>query len=446
MKKKDHFYHLLIAMVIPITIQNFISALSSSADVIMLGSVNQESLSAVSLAGQITFVFNLLMMGMTIGSGMMVSQYYGKKDNPAIEKIMGFSTIFSSIMGITFFALSICIPEKLMELFTPDTTLIILGARYLKIVGITYAFMSISQIYLSVIRSMQRVKIGSIITTVSLCINICLNALLIYGFFGLPKLGIEGVAIATVVARAVELIWCILDSKFAGVIHYKKANIFHLERVFLKDFWHYTLPVIGNEIVWGVAFTSFSAIIGHVNSDFVAANSIASVIRNLAIVVCRGIASGGTVIIGNNLGEGAIETARKNGSRLCKLAIASGAVAGLTILAMKPLIFSLVDISPTAATYLNGMLYIGAYYCIGMSINSTTIAGIFCAGGDTKFGLKCDALIMWGITLPLGLIAAFVLKLPPVWIYFVLSLDELAKVPFVYHHYKKYQWLKNITR
>lgn len=445
-KQNDHFYQSLFLLVIPIAIQNLISALSSSADVVMLGFVNQESLSAVSLAGQITFVFGLLMAGLTLGSGMLTSQYWGKKDTASIEKVLGISLRFSAIAGVTFFLMTMMIPEILMGLFTPDPELVRLGAAYLKVVGLSYLFMSASQIYLAVIRSMERAGISSLISTVSMLVNIILNAVFIFGLFGMPKLGIKGVAIATVTARGIELAWCIAHSCFKSEVKIRMAYLIHTESVLLRDFLRYTLPVLCNEIVWGGAFTSFTAIIGHVNSDFVAANSVASVVKNLVVVLCTGIASGGTVLIGKSLGEDKFEDARRDGTRLCKISVLCGVVSGCLILLIKPLIFSLITLSPAAAEYLDGMLYICAYYCIGKSVNITSICGIFCAGGDSRFGLQCDAVVMWLVILPLGLLSAFVWKLPPVWIYFVLSLDEFCKIPFVYRHYKQYRWIKNITR
>lgn len=189
----------------------------------------------------------------------------------------------------------------------------------------------------------------------------------------------------------------------------------------------------------------YSVIMGHLGSDAVAANSIANIVKNLVACFSLGLASGGGIMVGNELGAGQLEKAKKYGAKLCKFALVSGCVSGLILLAISPLILHFSDLSETATEYLRIMIYICSYNLIGYAITSTTIAGIFCSGGDTKFGLKCDAVVMWCITVPLGMISAFVWKLPVVWVFFIVNLDELLKVPVAYLHYKKYLWVKDLT-
>jgi Na+-driven multidrug efflux pump len=219
-----------------------------------------------------------------------------------------------------------------------------------------------------------------------------------------------------------------------------------IQRNLQKDFFKYTLPVQGNSIVWGGALTATVAIIGHVSADMVAANSIASVVKNLAVVLCGGIASGGSVLVGKYLGKGEISQAKLAGNRMIRYSLAFGLLAGCTILLLKPLVFTSVSLNAAAKGYLDGMLYICAYYCIAKSMNAATIAGIFTAGGDSKFGFWCDTVVMWGIILPLSYLCAFVWQVPPLTLYLVISLDEVIKLPVAYIRYRQYKWLNNITR
>ena len=189
----------------------------------------------------------------------------------------------------------------------------------------------------------------------------------------------------------------------------------------------------------------YSVIMGHLGTDAVAANSIANIVKNLVACFCLGLGSGGGIMVGNELGAGRLENAKIYGRKLCKLSIICGAVSGLFLLALSLLILSVADLSNTANEYLKYMLYMCSYYMIGKSINGTTIAGIFCAGGDSKFGFLCDTITMWCITVPLGMLAAFVLKLPVLAVYFIVNLDEIVKLPAVYRHYKKYKWVKDLT-
>lgn len=437
----------LMTLVIPIALQNLISATVISADVMMLGLISQSAMSAVSLAGQVTFMLTLFYMGLSTGAGILTAQYWGKKDIQTIQRVLGISCTFSVCISAFFFTFVALYPEMLMRFFTDDAELIRYGARFLQMNSFSYLAMGVSQMYLSVIRSMGNAKLSAWISSTCLLLNILFNALIIFVFFpGMPEKAITAVALATVCARFIELGCCIIHSIKRGSIHFALPKHDNVLRKLLKDFFKYTLPIQGNYIVWGGALTATAAIIGHVSVDMVAANSIASVVKNLAIVLCGGIASGGSVLVGKYLGKGEIDRAKDAGHKMNLYALVFGILAGITILLMKPLVFSIVSLNVTAQSYLDGMLYICAYYCIAKSMNSTIIAGIFTAGGDSKFGFWCDTIVMWGIILPLGYLCAFVWKVPPVVIYVVISLDEIIKLPVAFFRYRQYKWLKNITR
>lgn len=208
-----------------------------------------------------------------------------------------------------------------------------------------------------------------------------------------------------------------------------------------KNFWEKVAPVLLNELIWGGGFTMYSVIMGHLGADAVAAN----ISKNLVVCLCIGLGSAGSIIISNELGADHFEEAKKAGRILTRAAIICGTLSGLFLLALSPLIVRLVDLTPTAKEYLKGMLVVCSYYLIGKSVNSMTIGGIFPAGGDSRFGLLCDTVTLWCITIPLGCLCAFVFKLPVLVVYFVLNLDETVKLPVVYRHYRKYGWVKNIT-
>lgn len=259
-------------------------------------------------------------------------------------------------------------------------------------------------------------------------------------------MGIAGAALATTISRAVELFLTIFENAKAGVVRVR-LKYFYSNFVRLKgDYYRYTMPVLANELVWGCGFTMFSVIMGHLGSDAVAANSVANIVKNTIACVCLGIGTGSGILVGNELGSGNLETAKKYGSLLCKISLITGAVSGLFILLSSPLVLMFTtSLTKQAHAYLQIMLYVCSYYMIGKSINSTVVAGIFCAGGDTKFGFICDAITMWIIIIPLGTFAAFILHLPVLAVYFLLNLDELIKLPAVYRHYKQYKWVKNLT-
>ena len=199
-------------------------------------------------------------------------------------------------------------------------------------------------------------------------------------------------------------------------------------------------------MVWGVGFSMYSVILGHLSAEAVAANSFANVVRNFGSVLCFGQANAGGILLGQMIGENRLEEAKRGAKKVLGLTIIGGVLGGLVILGIRPLVLQYADLSATAMGYLSTMLLINSYYIIGGAVNTTLIAGVFRAGGDSRFGLVCDILDMWVYAVPLGFLAAFVLELPVVWVYFLLCTDEFVKWPWVIKHYRSGKWLKNITR
>ena len=444
--EKRIFYRKLWGLVFPIAIQNLMTALVSASDAFMLGFVSQTSLSAVSLATQIQFVHNLFMLALTIGATTLAAQYWGKGDTDSVEEILAIVLKISMAVSVVFFIAAMFFSGFLMRIFTNDIRLIHAGIPYLRIVSVSYLFMGFSQIYLCIMKNSGRTAKSTIYGSVAVVINIGFNVIFIFGLAGFPAMGIAGAALATTVSRALELLLTIYENMHRSLVCVRLKYIRNSSKKLKKDFWHYTTPVLGNELVWGCGFTMFSVIMGHLGSDAVAANSVANILKNIIACVCNGIGIGAGIIVGNELGKGEMERATEYGNRLFKLAVFAGAVSGLILLAVSPVLRIFTgSLSAQAHSYLKNMMYICTYYMIGKSVNATVIAGVFCAGGDTKFGLKCDAVTMWVILIPIGMITAFVLKLPIMVVYFIISMDEIIKLPAVYRHYKKYNWVRNLT-
>ena len=444
--EKRIFYRKLWGLVFPIAIQNLMTALVSASDAFMLGFVSQTSLSAVSLATQIQFIHNLFMLALTIGATTLAAQYWGKGDTDSVEEILAIVLKISMAVSVVFFIAAMFFSGFLMRIFTNDIRLIQAGIPYLRIVSVSYLFMGFSQIYLCIMKNSGRTAKSTIYGSVAVVINIGFNVIFIFGLAGFPAMGIAGAALATTVSRALELLLTIYENMHRSLVCVRLKYIRNSSKKLKKDFWHYTTPVLGNELVWGCGFTMFSVIMGHLGSDAVAANSVANILKNIIACVCNGIGIGAGIIVGNELGKGEMERATEYGNRLFKLAVFAGAVSGLILLAVSPVLRIFTgSLSAQAHSYLKNMMYICTYYMIGKSVNATVIAGVFCAGGDTKFGLKCDAVTMWVILIPIGMITAFVLKLPIMVVYFIISMDEIIKLPAVYRHYKKYNWVRNLT-
>lgn len=440
------FYKDLRNVVQPMAIQNLISSAVNSADVIMLGYIGQTAIAASSLAGNVAFILFMISTGLSSGLVMLGAQYWGKKDTEAIKTLLGIGLRICCSVEIIVALVAAFYPRILMLIFTKNEALIAEGCRYLRAASFSYVCLSFSQMFQAGFKSIERVKIVTITSTTSLFLNIGLNAVFIFGLLGVPKMGITGVGIATSIARFIEMVICFIYAGRQTDIKFSVTCVFRRNKLLTRDFFKYSLPAVGNELVWGSAFAMYSVIMGHLGEDIVAANSVVNTVRQLGSVLCFGMAYGGAIVVGKYMGAGDMAVAERNASRLARVTIFSGVLGAVLLICLYPVLPYIADLNETAAHYRNILLFINAYSLIGASINTVLICGIFRAGGDSKFGFVADIINMWCVSVPLGLLAAFVFKLPPLWVYFILFLDEFEKMPFVIRHYFKKGWLRNITR
>ena len=445
-KKEWEAYQQILQIALPIMVQNLFSAAISSADVIMLNSVGQSAISAVSLAVQYSNVIFMVYYGLGAGASMLCAQYWGKGDLRSIEKVQGIALRFTIAIAALCAGAAAFVPELMMKVFTNDPELIQIGSSYLRIISVSYLCWGISEIYMSVLRSVERVKISMVLNVSALLINICLNAVFIYGLFGMPKLGAAGVALATTISRLIQLIACIAVSVHSKDVKLKVSALFGKSGLLMKDYVRLSLPALGSDLMWSTGISAYTAIMGHISSDLVAANSIVTVVRNFGTVLCYGVASACMIIVGKELGANDFEKAEADTRRSMVLTVAAGIGGGLVVALIRPFVLHFAALSPTAMRYLSIMLLINTYYILGTAINSTCISGLFRAGGDSRFGFICDAVGMWAYAVPVGCIAAFVLKLPPMWVYFLVCTDAFFKWPLVIRHYRSRKWMRNITR
>lgn len=442
-----NFYKTVFALVIPIALQNLINVGVTSADVIMLGRVNEIVLSAASLGGQVQFVMTLFFFGVTSGAAVLTAQYWGKKDTLSIEKVLGISLKFSLVVSFIFTLVTFLFPSEIMRLFSSEEAVIAEGTKYLRIVCFSYIFSSITLIYLNIMRTLEKVIISTVVFSISLLINVIFNYIFIFGVFSIPSLGIIGAALSTLIARIVEaIITLIYAHKYNKVVKIKLKYIIKSDSLLLKDFIRFSVPVTLNELLWGLGTSVNAAILGQLGSQVAAASSIVQVTRQLATVVAFGISAAAAIIIGKSIGENNINKAKFYSKKCIQLSIILGCIGGLIVLIVRPISMKYLNISDDARSYLSVMMFVMSYFVICQSFNTTMIVGIFRAGGDTKYGLFVDVTTMWCFSILIGFIAAFVLKLSIPIVYMILLSDEVFKIPLCIIRYKSYAWLNNVTR
>ncbi|MDD7739848.1 MAG: MATE family efflux transporter [Fusicatenibacter sp.] len=449
---KDHmfsdriFCRKLAQLTVPIALQSLMLALVAAADALMLGSVDQNSMSAVSLATQIQFIQNMILSSYVAATGILGAQYWGKGDKRTVNDIFCMALKRCGITSLLFFAGCVLFPRYLMMIFTNEEVLIEIGIRYLRVAGWSYLLTGVSQCYLAVMKVSEHASKTAIISSGAVILNIILNAVFIFGLFGVPAMGVQGAALATLSARVVELLWCIFCSRKEGYLRPDWSRFLKRNALLSSDFRKCALPLLGASLFWGIGFTSYTAFMGHMGTDAAAANSVASVVRDLICCLCNGISSGGGILVGNELGAGNLKRGKLYGDRLVKLAFLCGFLSTGIMLLVTPAVIHFVKLTDKAGSYLIGMMIIMAVYMIGRAVNTIIINGIFAAGGDTLFDMYSLAVCMWGIAVPLAAAETFLFHWPVLVVYACTCLDEVGKIPWVMIHYKKYAWVKDLTR
>ncbi len=351
------------------------------------------------------------------------------------------------IVTAIFTVAALLIPDLLMRIFTNDPAVISEGMKYLRIVAFSYVLMGITQVYLFIMRSVERVVVATVVYLVSLICNVILNAIFIFGLIGCPAMGIQGAALGTLAARFVELILVFGYARlFNKDIKFRFRYLMRTDKLLVRDFLRYALPVVMNEVMWGLGTAANTAILGHMGSAAVAANSVAQVARQLATVVAFGLSSATAIYLGKTIGEKKFEHAKAYAHRFLLLSVVMGAIGGVIILVAAPVTAALLSLTPAAKSYLKFMFFVMSYFVIAQSFNTTMVVGTFRSGGDTRFGLIMDVATMWGCSILFGFLAAFVFHCGVPVVYIILMSDELIKVPITWIRYRSYKWLKDVTR
>lgn len=436
----------LLKLTGPMTLQSLMLALVATADALMLGSLEQNAMASVSLATQIQFIQNMVLYASVSALNILGAQYWGKNDTKSLNKVFFIGLKLSFFASALFCIGCVFFPEILMKIFTNEPVLIEMGVKYLKIAGWSYLLTGISQCYLALMKITENAAEAAKISSVTVILNIVLNAIFIFGAFSIPAFGIEGAAIATLIARIVEAAWAIGCSLCKGYFRPELSGLITRDALLVKDFAKNALPLLGAQLFWGVGFTSYTAFMGHLGTDAAAANSVAAVVRDLICCVCNGLSGAGGIIVGNELGAGNLEKGKEYGDKLAIMSFICGFLSTLVMLILTPFIMKFVKLNEEASKLLLGMMIIMAVYMIGRAVNTIVINGIFAAGGDTMFDMYSLAVVMWCFAVPLAAAGTFIFHWPILVVYACTCLDEVGKIPWVMHHYRRYKWVKDLTR
>lgn len=445
--KDKGFYKTLAAIALPIALQNVIGFGVQMMDTVMVGALGDTALSGASLAGQPFFVFMIFNFGLAAGGAVLIAQYWGRGNVDVVRRIMGISIRFVTIAALLFSLLCNLMPERIMSLFSHEQPVIEAGASYLRVVSFSYLFYGISSCYLNSLRAVENVKMSTLVYLVSFFVNVFFNWVFIFGKLGFPELGVVGAAVGTVIARFSEFVMVFLYMTFGEKeIRFNLSYIFKGERELLPDYVRHSIPVVGSELIWGLGSVTQAAIIGRIGETFVAANSVAAVLQQLAMVMLFGVSNAAAVLVGKTVGNGKIEEAKRMAKTLLLLALGVGVVSCGVILALRMPFLQIYDISQEAKDLAFDIMGVMATIIAFSAIELVCIVGILRGAGDTKFAFAVDAGCTWLIGVPMGILAGFVWKLPVLLVYICLRSDLPVRIILCLTRIFRGRYIKNVTR
>ncbi|MBS5950354.1 MAG: MATE family efflux transporter [Clostridium sp.] len=434
-----------IAIGIPIAVQALLNTTLNLVDTMMIGSLGESTIAAVGLANKVFFVFTLLLFGIVSGSSILTAQYWGKRDVKNIRRVLGISLIIGLSGAVIFMLAGLFIPKVVMNIFTPSEGTISIGASYLAIVALSYPLTAITNCYISLLRATNQVKAPVFISIVSILVNVVLNYTLIYGNFGAPKLGVQGAAIATVIARLVEclsILAVVYISKGPAAAKIKELVAFDKE--FIKKYLITVSPVIANEFMWGLGVTMYSLVYGRMGDEAVAAITITQNVEQICVVIFQGLSSATAVILGNELGANEIKDAERHSKSFFVLQFMLTIVMGMVCLLIRTPLINLFSVPDNIAADITKCLTVFVCYLPFRMFNLINIVGVLRSGGDTKASLLLDITGVWCVGIPFAFLGGIVLGLPIYYVYAMITIEEVYKFILGLRRYKQKKWLRNI--
>ena len=447
MFKDKEFIALFIKIAIPIALQNLFVSSLGIIDTLMVGQVSETAIAAVGLANQAFFLLNFTLFGITSGAAIFTAQYWGARDIAGIRKVMGMCLLLGFTACAFFSMIALGFPTQALNFYSADPAVIELGSGYLRIVGFSYVATTITLCLTTILRSTGYIRLPVIVAIATLCLNTGLNYLLIFGNFGFPKLGVQGAAVATSIARILEcaalLVYVYLSRSPAAA---SPRELVAFDRGFLGIYFRITAPVILNEVLWSLGTSFYSAIYAHVSTESVAAYNVAMTILNLSAVLFVGITTACGVLVGNAIGAGELDKADLYARRCLWIGGWLAVGVGLIVFFGRNVALSVYTLTPSGTQAASDVLAVLAIAVIYRAFNPTIIVGILRSGGDTRFSAILDVSAVWVVALPLAYLGAFVFHLPIQWVVLCVLSEGLFKMIFGLIRVGSKKWINNLIR
>lgn len=447
-EENKKFYKTLIMLCVPIIIQNLISSLINMIDTVMVGGLGEISVASIGIANQYFFLYNMALSGIIGGSGIFIAQFYGKDDKANIRRITGLSTIFAVALGLIFLVIAIFSPRFIINFFTNDEEVIKIAIDYFSIIGFCYPIIAISNVFSMGSRSIRNPKLGMICSSISLVVNIILNYAFIFGKFGMPTMGVRGAALATVVARVVELILLISYVYFIKndyELRFTFKDIKSINKELSKAFVSKSIPIFFNDTLWAFGTVLYAIAYSKAGTSAIAASQIASSTGNFFIMTAVCVAIGSSIMIGNELGADNIKKAILYAKKFAVLVSLVGAIFGGLLILSIPILLKVFSVSEALAPDIRKIFIVMGLLMILKTFNTFIIIGVLRSGGDAKYALALEMGCMWLVSLPITFFAAY--HGVPIYILVALTYtEEVAKFIFGVPRALSKRWANNIVK
>ena len=442
-----NLYRTFFPLLAVISLQQLASLSVNLADNLMLGAYSELSLSGATLVNQFQFILQSFVSSVGTGVAVLGAQYWGKGDVASIRRITSIGLKFGAGLGLVFFLATLLFPGQLLGLLTNEDAVVAEAEKYLAIMCLTYVIFGVSNTLMYSLQSVETAFVGTVMSLSTLCINLCLNYILIFGRFGAPELGIRGAAYATLTSRVVELVIITVYLRWIDrKLRMRPRHLVNWDMEFLGDYVRISLPVVLTGGLWGVAQAAQTAILGHISQETIAANSIATVVFQLFAVVGMSAASAASVTMGKTIGEGNLQLVRPYARRLQLIFLCLGLISGGLLFLCKDAILTWYAVSPETRGLASQFLTVLSITTVGSCYEFPVESGIVGGGGNTKFAAIMDNSFMWLFTIPLAALSAFVWKLPPVATFWFLKLDQLLKCIPNGIYCNRFTWVRELTR
>ncbi|MBN1799760.1 MAG: MATE family efflux transporter [Spirochaetales bacterium] len=437
----------LLTIASPIILQNLLQASLNFVDVFMVGQLGDNAVAGVGIGNYIYFLFIMLIFSIASGASIFTAQYWGKKDIKNIRSTMGIAFTFTGIISLIITIAIILFPRQLIMIYNSDPAVVNLSVQYVEIVVYSFFFTSLSIVYAMILRSTEHVVFPMIVSIIGLSLNTFLNYLLIFGNLGFPKLGVQGAAIATLIAQTLSFTILITFSyvrKHPTAAGFK--DMFNYTKKMVKEFMKRWLPVLGQGMGWALGYNMYSIIYGNMGTKSLAAYNIACSVERVCLTLFLGLGGACAIMVGNRIGAGEEEKAKNYSKNFLKLAFIISVVIAFVLIMVRGSIVGIFNLSPETTEYLYNLLLVMACIMLARVMNITFHGGILKAGGDTFFSMIVDMGGIWLIGVPMAAIAAFALGLPVYYVMALAAIEEFVKMIVVYIRFFSNKWINNLTR